>query len=192
MLTFLRNRPWVAVSFPIPVSMCKYKKLNFYDSWWCMIASPKAADDSTLSHACTGMPEWLIEPSAPFSFPHRITFLFCFVFFFTTVMVSHLCFLSTRRATLPYLPLQWAEVQCRAETPFLAHVNPVVPVPSVKVFILLPSPFGYTAGPSLSCPCISAWPFANTTVLVSVARECTSKSGWRFYTTLNNKKPQSF
>lgn len=136
----------MAVSFHILVSMCKYKKPNFYDPWWCMIASPKpspkAADDSALSHAGTGTPEWPMGPLSLFSFPHRITI---YSFHYSYGLRSVLFFYKKSCSALHSTAMGY-EVQCIAETPFLACANPVVPVPSVKVFILLPSPFGCTAG----------------------------------------------
>lgn len=128
-----------------------------------------------------------MEPSSLSHFPTGLHF--CFFVFFTTVMVSHLCFLSTSRVVLPYIPLQRA-MRFSVEWKLL-----FLPM-QIQWFQFHLLKFSYCCLPHLgaqlvlsSCPSISAWPFANTTVLVSVARECTSKSGWRFYTTLNNKSP---
>lgn len=145
-----------------------------------------------------------------FSFLHRITFCFSISYIFYIRVLCQIVFgmfsshillgLSTveglrsalsfaSRASLPYIPSAtgWGSVYSRGSFSCLYKSNDSSSI--CKNFHTPLSSLGVYLGPLCHVLVPSLLP---TPVLVSVARQCTSKPGWGFYTTLNYNKPQAF
>lgn len=157
------------------------------------------AADSTLSHVLIGVPELLLmEPPYLFSFLHRITFCFSISYIFYIRVLCQIVFemfsshillgLSTveglrsalsfaSRAALPYIPSAtgWGSVYSRGSFSCLYKSNDSSSI--CKNFHTPLSSLGVYLGPLCHALVPSLLP---TPVLVSMARQCTSKPGWGF------------